>query len=384
MKKKHLIPATLYAWLAVLVFLVPATLKAESFEKEWAQLIAAAKREGTVAIAAGGQPSRMYRPITDVFQKKYGIKVEMSTGSGTATTNRILAERRARRYTVDVALVSLRANNQRLVPSKSLVPFDPLLIHPEVTNRSGWYGGRHWYSDEALMYTFIYLVQHEDKYNFWYNTDKISEGEIATIQGQWDFFKPQWKGKIAGAGMGDGSGLRSMMDSYYEPDRGPKWVKTYLLEAGVTFSNNRRILETWLVGGRFPLQPISSGSRQLTFLARKGLPVKRVWLRKQSSLLEAGGSGCCISVFTKAPHPNAAKLFVNWFLSKEGQTLIHTKIVFLERSSLRNDIPFGEVTPDQRRKPGVKYRFPDADPGFGSLQEEAQKWVMKIWESRQR
>ena len=80
MKKKHLIPATLYAWLAVLVFLVPATLKAESFEKEWAQLIAAAKREGTVAIAAGGQPSRMYRPITDVFQKKYGIKVEMSTG----------------------------------------------------------------------------------------------------------------------------------------------------------------------------------------------------------------------------------------------------------------------------------------------------------------
>ena len=64
--------------------------------------------------------------------------------------------------------------------------------------------------------------------------------------------------------------------------------------------------------------------------------------------------------------------------------MIHTKIEFLERSSLRNDIPFGEVTPDQRRKPGVKYRFPDADPGFGSLQEEAQKWVMKIWESRQR
>jgi len=100
--------------------------------------------------------------------------------------------------------------------------------------------------------------------------------------------------------------------------------------------------------------------------------------------LEAATSGCCISVFTNAPHPNAAKLFVNWFVSKEGQTLTHTKIPFLERMSLRNDIPFGEVTPDQRREPSVKYRFPDAEPGFGAEQEKVQKWVMKIWESRQR
>ena len=159
----------------------------------------------------------------------------------------------------------------------------------------------------------------------------------------------------------------------------------------VSFQNSKgrsRILlgaPEWRFGGsRFPLQTLPSNSRELTFLARKGLPVKRIWLPKQDSILEANGSGCCISVFSKAPHPNAAKLFVNWFLSKEGQTLTHTKIPFLERSSLRNDIPFGEVTPDQRRAPGAKFRFPDAEPGYGALQEEAQKWVMKIWESRQR
>ncbi len=54
----------------------------------------------------------------------------------------------------------------------------------------------------------------------------------------------------------------------------------------------------------------------------------------------------------------------------------------LDRSSLRIDVPIGEVVPDQRRKPGVEYAFPDADPKYGARQEEAQKWIYKIWEAR--
>ncbi len=354
------------------------------FDQEWSKLIADAKKEGTIAIASGGAPSRQYRPIMDVFQKKFGVTVEVSTGSATDTVNRVLAERKAGRYTVDIALISSRENNLRLVPSESLVPFEPLLIHPEVVTLSDWYLGRHWYADKALMYTFIYHVSKEDQYETWYNTDKIKEAEIATIKKQTDFFDPRWKGKIGGQGMGDPSGIRQMIDSYFEPDRGPEWVRTYLLNAGVTFSDDRRILETWLVGGRFPVQAVATGSERLIGLANKGLPIKQIWLRKQAGLIRAGGSGCCISVFANAPHPNAAKLFVNWFLSKEGQTLTHTMIPNIDRSSLRNDIPFGEVVPEQRRKPGVEYAFPDSDPSFGAKQEEAQKWILKIWESRQR
>ncbi|HWP60712.1 MAG TPA: extracellular solute-binding protein [Candidatus Acidoferrales bacterium] len=355
-----------------------------SFEQEWAKLVAAAKQEGTVSIASGGAPSRQYRPVTDVFQKKFGIKVEISTGSATDTVNRVLAERKAGKYTVDVALISIRENNQRLVPSESLVPFAPLLIHPEVVDTSKWYRNRHWYGDKFSKFTFIYHVSKEDQYESWYNTEKIKEAEIATLKKQTDFFDPRWRGKIAGQGMGDPSGIRQMIDSYFEPDRGPEWIKTYLLHAGVTFTDDRRILETWLVGGRFPLQAVATGSESLMALAKKGLPIKQIWLPKQVGLIRAGGSGCCISVFANAPHPNAAKLFVNWFLSKEGQTLTHTMIPFLDRASLRNDIPFGEVVPEQRRAPGVEYAFPDAEPGFSARQEEAQKWILQLWESRQK
>ena len=355
-----------------------------SFEQDWSNLIAAAKQEGTVAIASGGAPSRQYRPIVDVFQKKFGVKVEVSTGSATDTVNRVLAERKAGRYIMDVALISSRENNQRLVPSESLVAFAPLLIHPEVVNTANWYGGKHSYGDKASRYVFIYHVSKEDQYESWYNTDKIKEAEIATLKKQTDFFEPRWKGKIAGQGMGDPSGIRQMIDSYFEPDRGSDWVKTYLLDAGVTFSDDRRILETWVVGGRFPLQAVATGSEDLTALAKKGLPIKQMFLPKQVGLIRAGGSGCCISAFANAPHPNAAKLFVNWFLSKEGQTLTHTMIPNIDRSSLRNDVPVGEVVPDQRRVPGKQYAFPDAEPGFSARQEEAQKWILKIWESRQK
>ena len=355
-----------------------------NFDQEWAKLIAAAKQEGTVAIASGGAPSRQYRPVVEVFQKKFGVTVEVSTGNATDTVNRVLAERKGGKYTMDVALISSRENNQRLVPSESLIPFAPLLIHPEVVDKSAWYRGRYWYSDKESKYTFIYHVSKEDQYETWYNTDKIKEAEIATIKKQTDFFDPRWKGKIAGQGMGDPSGLRQMIDSYFEPDRGQEWVRTYLLDAGVTFSDDRRILETWLTGGRFPLQAVATGSEELITLAKKGIPIKQIFLPKQVGLIRAGGSGCCISAFANAPHPNAAKLFVNWFLSKEGQTLTHTMIPNIDRSSLRNDVPFGEVVPEQRRAPGVEYGFPDADPKFGARQEEAQKWILKLWESRQK
>jgi iron(III) transport system substrate-binding protein len=355
-----------------------------NFEQEWSKLVAAAKQEGTVAIASGGAPSRQYRPVVDAFQKKFGLKAEISTGSATDTVNRVLAERKAGRYSMDVALISSRENNQRLVPSGSLTPITPVLIHPEVLDKSGWHGGRHWYADKESKYTFIYHVSKEDQYETWYNTDKIKEAEIASLKKQNDFFDTRWKGKIAGQGMGDPSGIRQMIDSYFEPDRGPEWVRIYLTGAGVTFSDDRRILETWLVGGRFPLLAVATGSEELFMLAKKGLPIKQIFLPKQVGLIRAGGSGCCISVFDNAPHPNAAKLFINWFLSKEGQTLTHTMVPNIDRSSLRNDVPIGEVVPDQRRAPGVEYAFPDADPIMGAKQEEAQKWVMKIWESRQK
>jgi ABC-type Fe3+ transport system substrate-binding protein len=249
---------------------------------------------------------------------------------------------------------------------------------------SAWYKKRHMYADKFGKFTLIYHAGLEDQYEAWYNTDKIKEAEIATLTKQTDLFDPKWKGKIAGQGMGDPSGIRQMIDSYFEPDRGPEWVRRYMLNTGVTFTDDRRILETWLVNGRFPLHYIATGTEDYVALARKGLPIKPHYMIKKVGVLRASGSGCCISVFANAPHASAAKLFTNWFLTKEGQTLTHTLIPNLDRASLRNDVPFGEVLPQQRRGFGKEYAFPDADPSAGAKQEEVQKWLFKLWESKQK
>ena len=57
----------------------------------------------------------------------------------------------------------------------------------------------------------------------------------------------------------------------------------------------------------------------------------------------------------RAPHPNAAKVFINWFLSRRGQ------IVYQEshgdRDSLRVDIAKDKVPAAARRVAGRKYFF---------------------------
>src|SRR5438874_12722311 len=102
---------------------------------------------------------------------------------------------------MDVALISSRENNQRLVPSESLVPFPPLLIHPEVVDTSNWYLGRHRYADKASAYAFIFHVPNEDQYETRYKPDKRKEAEVATIQQMPVLYQPDWKGKSCGQGL---------------------------------------------------------------------------------------------------------------------------------------------------------------------------------------
>lgn len=364
---------------------VPAAAASAEFEKQWQELIAAAKKEGMVSIAAGGAPSRQYRHVFERFKEKFGVDVEVSRGGAGKTISRVMAERNAKKYTTDIALISVRINNQRLVPSDSLIPFEPLLIHPEVVDKSKWYGKKYWFGDKDLKHTFIYTAAVVDKYHFWYNTEKVSKQDIATIKTPSDVLNPKWKGKLTAYALDDPSGIRQMIDAWKSPDQGPEWVRKFLMDAGVTFGSDRRLVETWLVKGRYPiLASAGEGNEELRILREKGLPVEEGRIPRKVGVLEASGSGCCISAFKFAPHPNAAKLFANWFLTREGQTIIHETIPNLGRSSLRNDIPFGNVVEDHRRDPGKDYRFPDADPKSGERNREIQKKIMEIWNARQR
>jgi len=59
----------------------------------------------------------------------------------------------------------------------------------------------------------------------------------------------------------------------------------------------------------------------------------------------------------RAPHPNAAKVFINWLLSRKGQMVLQKVLAPTESpaDSLCSDIPKEDVPIDSRRLDGIKY-----------------------------
>jgi iron(III) transport system substrate-binding protein len=59
---------------------------------EWAGVIEAAKKEGSVVVYDAGLGVPLYEAIARDFEKTYGIKVETIVGRGSEITERIRAE----------------------------------------------------------------------------------------------------------------------------------------------------------------------------------------------------------------------------------------------------------------------------------------------------
>ena len=371
-----------------LFFLLTPTLSLAGFQDEWKQLIAAAKKEGKISMSVG--PLRYHRSVLNVFSKKFGIKVKAQTGRGAFLADRWLAERRARRKLVDIGLISVASTSRRLAPGGAIQPIEPLLIHPEVTDKSLWYNGEHSYADWFVKKTggkgsFIYGSRIAEGYLFWYNTKKVKKEDVADINSLWDFLKdPKWKGKLADRTYHDPGRLGPALLAYFFPDLGKEFLVQYY-EKVAGWTDDDKLLETWLAKGRYPvrLQPGSSDpGSTLVQLMQAGIPIAFKQLQSPQGWMEARGSTCCIVVAEGPPNPNAAKLFLNWWLSREAQTLLH-KVdtgggVGINQSSLRNDITQGLVSDINFRDPGKTYLFRDTDPRFsGKEQEKARQWIVK-------
>ena len=91
------------------------------------------------------------------------------------------------------------------------------------------------------------------------------------------------------------------------------------------------------------------------------------------------GGPAHIAVVNRAPHPNAAKLFINWFLSREGQLMVqnfgakHGDGV----DSLRIDIPKDMIPPGYRR--GEKNKYFDMDARDRASDEPVVKLIQEVW-----
>jgi ABC-type Fe3+ transport system substrate-binding protein len=313
-----------------------------------------AKQEGEVVIYLGRSGSRQLLDAFKPFEQKYGIKATPIIGSGSENAAKVLAERDTGLFGADVWMGGLTTMNSTLLPKGAFDPIDPWLEWPEVKDASTQLDGHRWYGDKDNKYIILFAATVNNLLA--YNTDQVNPDELQSWN---DLLDPKWKGRIVAKDPTITGGASVLSFFFYNPDLGREYLKRMYSEQNVTIVSDSRQGAEWLALGKFAFFFIPAGN-DTTDMTDQGLPVKD-FLRplKEGGQIGASGTGT-LAVFNKAAHPNATRLFINWFLSKEGQVSAMTANPLDE--SLRQDVPKDMVRPERRRVPGARYQFTDADP----------------------
>jgi len=329
------------------------------WQATWDRTLAAAKQEGKVAVEVN-PPIDVYRPLYDAFQKKYGITVDLIAFSGSADlVPRLKAERDAGQYNWDVivhAPITLFAGAK---PLGALDPLRPALILPEALDDSKWFKGFEagWYdSGKSLAYSFVgYLF-----FNTYVNRQVVSPAQFSKIDQLWD---PQWKGKIAiqdprvpSAGS---AGTATWLAA-----KGEDKLRAFFRDQQPVLTQDKRQLAEWVVRGQYPIG-VGLSESQMSQFKSSGLPVDSVQAIDDGDRAAAdysSGSGA-VGLFNRAPHPNAARVLINWLLTAEAQKIYSELSGF---NSRRLDVPV--VSASQRADPAKDYINVENEDGAATYQ----------------
>jgi iron(III) transport system substrate-binding protein len=344
--------------LTVLLSVAAAVHAAETpkWQSEWQTTIEAAKKEGQVNVYI-----YRYEKVLADFKKEFpGINVVAVSGRGNELTTRIMAERRAGKYIADVYSGGTGGNFNVLYKGKALDPIKPALILPEVVDESKWFGKEHRYADAEGKFVFAYLANPSDA-QLAYNSTLVNAKDFTSY---WDVTNPKWKGKIVSLDPRDGGLGATLQFFYYNRDIGREFIKKFFGTMEIQFAKNFRQMTDWLAQGRYA---ICFGCKDSMRAKNQGLPVDDFdtthW--KEGSSFSAGGGS--LSLVNQAPHPNAAKVFINWYLSRRGQIALQ-KLGDIDDppNSRRIDIPKDDVPPTNRLAPDGRY-FDVVKPEYADL-----------------
>jgi iron(III) transport system substrate-binding protein len=337
----------------------------------WDKVVAGAKSEGALTIYG----NTGYDAIFAEFEKRYpGIKVVYVTGrGGPDIVPRILSEQRAEKYLGDLFLAG-PTPAFTLHQGKALDPVKPILTYPEVADESKWWQGKHQYVDKEGAYIFTFNGTF--RVDVVYNTNLVNPKELSSY---WDLINPKWKGKVVSFTQI----TAPHKFFFYQPELGQKFLTQFFGQMDVVNSADMRQIADWLGVGKHAIGLFASpGNRSIGKAREQGLPLgifKADHFKEGVALLTAAGSGALLK---RAPHPNAAKLAMNWLLSREGQIAFQKNYVRETGAadSFRTDIPKDEIPVEFRRKEGVKYL--DIDSAEYIDPKPVQDFYNKLWGGR--
>lgn len=314
---------------------------------QWDKLLSSARAEGKVVIVTSMGPE-VKGALVKAFQDKYGIEVDFMIMRGQETVVKLQNERRAGIYVNDLVIGGTTTLTGILVPAGYLEPVEPNLFLPEVTDPKVWWNGKlpltgYGHGISVMKYVNIPIA---------INTDLVKPEEIRSYR---DLLNPKWKGKIV---MDDptvtGSGGKLASYILKEGIAGGEEFLRGLVRQDPVINRDRRLVAEWLARGKYAIA-IAARPEMVKPLLEIGMPLK--WLTPQEGTYVTSGGGNA-SLLKNPLHPNAARLFLNWVLTRES-AILWSKAT--DTQSAREDVPTDFLSQDHVRKPGVKYVDSDTE-----------------------
>jgi len=304
-----------------------------AWEIDWDNTLAAANKEGKVIVTVFRQPDAI---AAKEFEKFFpGITVEAQVIQGRAFSARVPAEQAAGVFTFDIFLSGSTTGSTNLCPNGVLGNTRELMIRPDVIEDNNWLGGDFddWWGDDTVKNCMSTPVA-----TFGGSSFRVNRNVAPDVTSLQDWLDPKWKGSICwedprSFGGGDIFGTDMMVF------QGTDFMSTVIQDQEVIISRDLQQLARDTVRGTCAM----SVGGTYTELDREGLTnhIDRINLElgvvpdefkdltkivccgsgKDGTVIEGqmssqvGGPAIVIG----APHPNAAKIFLNWWMSHDGQ-----------------------------------------------------------------
>jgi iron(III) transport system substrate-binding protein len=298
------------------------------------RLLDAAKKEGTLTFYTSMQTPES-GPLSAAFEKKYGIKVSLWRATSDQVVQRAITEARGNRNTVDV--VETNAPEVEALGREGVVAE---YFSPHFKDFPDWALPAHhkWASARANLWIVAF------------NTNKVKREDIPkTYDG---FADPKWRGRI-GIESTDQDWMYAVIQFLGEERGMETFRKLSALKPDMRLGH--ALLAELIAAGEVPVG-LTVYSGNADSLKKKGAPID--WMPVEPIV----GRPQAVSVASRAPHPNAAMLFVDFVLSPDGQKVL-------------NDLDRNPASKMQATLL-TKYKFSMVDPI--KWLDEASKWE-KLW-----
>ncbi len=331
----------------------PGPERAEpGYQQKWETVLAEARKEGQLNLYVSANWGADLRAATTrVFKEKYGIDIQFTPFGGSDLVVRAREENRASMFVADVFGAGTTTFLLSMKPADLLGPIEPMLILPEVTDPKAWEGGQLFTFDKDHMMVNMLRVINRSVV---YNKEQVKEEEIGSYR---DFLNPKFKGKLTmpdPTSSGPGGWFANHLTDVFGYDEGIKFLRELLVTQQMVIQRDARLHMESVARGKYWVA-LGGGTQYISDFLAMGAPIA-IKVPKEG---DGGGTSFGgLAVPVKSPHPNATAVFVNWLLTKEGQSIFAT---YTGNPSRRLDASTEKVNPIFLPMPGEKVAWDTAE-----------------------